>query len=518
MTAGTHTEGRGGWQGPVGEGGRGGSEESRLLGPAVVTLHAVGITPNGEEIRSDDPSSLPQFDVTSLRVDASPDVRGHLSATLFIDKNLNHLIDAGDSIAYTAVVTNVGNQIATEVSFKASPPSISSLVLGRTRSSLGRVVSGNMYDGEEREKDVIVAVGQLEGGGEFAEITFVVEVNEVLDQLNANGELCTQGEISFAESKKSVVTDDPSTAVWDDPTCSLISASPLLVVTQTSNLYVDYDWDDRVDPGDVIRYTITLRNEGPLTDRNVRLEEILDRRTLLQKGSVTTSQGSVVSGNRFGDDRVIVDIGFVMGKSSEIIVTFDVKVVTPFPFDGREVKNQAVVTSDTFDNQKRPAVLSTDPMSLVLDYPTVTPIDASPVLSLSASRSLLTSSQTRRVLAREESVRPGDLLETEIVLSNSGNQDAENVTLILYLSISESLQYEYASEWRDVTTTYTLSISPSSLSLPSLSPSFPPPCPRPSSISRRKRDHPFDIPLARHHHSLLLCSLSPLTRKGGDRR
>ena len=114
-----------------------------------------------------------------------------------------------------------------------SPPTHSTLILGRTRTTLGQVVSGNLYRGEEKENEVFIDLGDLKGGGEFAEISFVVEVDEVIGALNEKGGICTQGIVWFAESDSRIVTDDPNTAVWDDPTCSHISASPSLVVTQT---------------------------------------------------------------------------------------------------------------------------------------------------------------------------------------------------------------------------------------------------------------------------------------------
>ena len=57
-------------------------------------------------------------------------------------------------------------------------------------------------------------------------------------------------------------SDDPRTPLVDDPTRDVVGNYPLLFAPKTAALLVDNSSPGVVDPGDVLRYTITVYNNG----------------------------------------------------------------------------------------------------------------------------------------------------------------------------------------------------------------------------------------------------------------
>src|SRR5690606_26434511 len=57
-------------------------------------------------------------------------------------------------------------------------------------------------------------------------------------------------------------SDDPRTPIANDPTRDVVGTSPALIAEKTAVLLVDEGSPGIVDPGDVLRYTITLHNFG----------------------------------------------------------------------------------------------------------------------------------------------------------------------------------------------------------------------------------------------------------------
>ena len=123
-------------------------------------------------------------------------------------------------------------------------------------------------------------------------------------------------------------------------------AGPLLRASKTVSLLADNDSDGQAGPGDTLRYTLTIDNNGATAASNVQFSDSPDSNTTLLAGSVITSQGSVTTGNTAGDTTIGID-GGVLAASASITVMFDVLINDPQdPFDNAEVCNQGQVSSD----------------------------------------------------------------------------------------------------------------------------------------------------------------------------
>ncbi|MCB1033022.1 MAG: DUF11 domain-containing protein, partial [Acidobacteria bacterium] len=97
----------------------------------------------------------------------------------------------------------------------------------------------------------------------------------------------------------------------DGNTSEFSLASAVLGATKAGAFLDDGDGDGVPNPGETLRFTVTVTNAGTLEAAAVTLEDLAEDHagTSLVAGSVTTSQGTVTSGNTAGDTDVEVALG-----------------------------------------------------------------------------------------------------------------------------------------------------------------------------------------------------------------
>jgi uncharacterized repeat protein (TIGR01451 family) len=121
-------------------------------------------------------------------------------------------------------------------------------------------------------------------------------------------------------------------------------ATGLLRFTLDDVLVWDADGSGFFSPGDTLRYTAELRNDGSVDADDLHLADGLDPSLVLVPGSVTTSRGSVTSGNGAGDTAVSVALGTLAAGGDAATVSFDA-VLNPVVPDGvTRVQTQGEVT------------------------------------------------------------------------------------------------------------------------------------------------------------------------------
>ncbi len=92
-----------------------------------------------------------------------------------------------------------------------------------------------------------------------------------------------------------VPSDDPRTPVVDDPTQDVVGNYPLLFAPKTAELVVDGSSPGIVDPGDVLRYTITVYNNGAVPATAVELSDDVPVDTTYVADSVTLNGAAGLS-------------------------------------------------------------------------------------------------------------------------------------------------------------------------------------------------------------------------------
>ena len=82
-------------------------------------------------------------------------------------------------------------------------------------------------------------------------------------------------------------SDDPRTPIVNDPTRDVVGNVPLLFATKQAELLIDQSSPGIVDPGDTLRYTITIYNNGAIPATNVVLADNVPPNTTYVANSTT---------------------------------------------------------------------------------------------------------------------------------------------------------------------------------------------------------------------------------------
>jgi uncharacterized repeat protein (TIGR01451 family) len=141
------------------------------------------------------------------------------------------------------------------------------------------------------------------------------------------------------------VTVNPTSTQTPAPTTTA-TVSPQLAAQKTAALFLDANGDGMPSPGDTLEYTIAVINRTDTAATGVVIEDIPDTNTTLVIGSVSTNNGTVMSGNSPGDTRVLVDAGTISGGGS-VSIRFEVRINSPLS-GVPTLSNQAQVVGDNF--------------------------------------------------------------------------------------------------------------------------------------------------------------------------
>lgn len=167
-------------------------------------------------------------------------------------------------------------------------------------------------------------------------------------------------------------------------------------------------------PGDVLTFTLTLENSGEAPATDVQISDSPALFAALEVGSVTaTSPGAINTGNSPGD--TTIDVSYTsIAPAAVVTVTYEVRVPLPYP-DGttqpEELTNQAEA-----DAKEQRDIVSDDPGTADPADPTIVPIVADPIMTVSKDDQVSGTS-------------PGDRITYRIVYGNAGNQNATGVVL-----------------------------------------------------------------------------------------
>ncbi len=359
-------------------------------------------------VLTDNPAVAGNADPTITTITAAPLLRASKVDTLAIDADSNGVPSPGDTIEYAITLVNTGTTGATSIVFNDTPGTNLSLVVGSVTTTQGTITSGNTSG----NTSVSVSVGTLAGGGASATIRFRARVASPLP--TGVTQVTNQGSVSSAGSA-TFLTDDPDFAGSSDPTVTAVTAAPVLNASKRATLATDSDANGVPSPGDTLLYTIVINNSGNTAATNVLFTDPIDANLAIRFGSVSTSQGTITSGNGSGDRSVAVTLGQIAAGQSATI-TFQVLIVDPLPAGVTQVSNQGSVSSSQL-----PTLLTDDPATTTLRDATVTTVTAAPLLSASKRDSLLTDADSNGVPS------PGDTLLYTIEIANTGNTAATNV-------------------------------------------------------------------------------------------
>jgi len=311
-----------------------------------------------------DPDVVGDEDPTRVTVVSSPGFRVQkISTDLTGDPDV---LLAGETLRYTITVANVGTADASGVVLRDAVPVNTTYVAGSTTLNGAPVADvGGMsplVDGLSIRTASDPTPGSMPadpsaGAAHVATITFDVVVDpDVVDGTI----LSNQGFVSAVDQGiVDTPSDDPDTPVADDPTRDIVGNLPLLYADKRVELSVDLGSPGIVDPGDVLRYTITVQNSAAIPATGVVLTDQVPANTTYVPNS-TTLDGIPVAQPDGGVSPLSTGIDIsssdltpplpgpgtgTISPGTTAVVQFDLRVDDGTP-GGTVISNQAVVGSE----------------------------------------------------------------------------------------------------------------------------------------------------------------------------
>src|SRR5438093_6480251 len=186
---------------------------------------------------------------------------------------------AGETLRYTITVANIGNENAVNVALRDAVPVNTTYVAGSTTlngvavadvAGLSPLVNGLLIHPPSNPTPGTMPADPSAGPTNVATITFDVVISSTVP----NGTVISnQGFVTAGTVVVNQPSDDPGTPVPNDPTRDVVGNFPLLYATKTVPLLVDLGTPGVVDPGDTLRYTITVQNSATLAATGVVLTD-----------------------------------------------------------------------------------------------------------------------------------------------------------------------------------------------------------------------------------------------------
>ena len=201
-------------------------------------------------------------DATITSITSSPSIEVTKTAT--ITDNGDGVTGIGDIVKYTVTVENKGNVTLTGLTFTDVLTTINGTVLN--------ISSGPFFSGSSQGS----AQGTIKVGETATYIAFYIIEQAAVD---AGGISNTGSATASSPGNTDDVTDigddgdDTDGNTVNDPTVTTVTGSPSLEVTKTAA--VTDNGDGNTGTGDVINYTVTVKNNGNVTLTGLTLADTL---------------------------------------------------------------------------------------------------------------------------------------------------------------------------------------------------------------------------------------------------
>ena len=338
--------------------------QAQILIPNYITL----VSDNPATATADDPTPTVISSAPILRVrKTSQDMTGDPAVLV-----------SGDTLRYTITVKNIGNENITNATLRDQIPANTTYVANSTMlngtlvadpaAGVSALQAGMLINAPEDTTPGFLRADPGAGVNNVATVTFDVTINAsaingtvISNQGFVNGSGAGSG--AFPEQP----TDDPTTAAVNDPTIDVVGNLPL-IDSQKTVLLIDGGSGTAgiVDPGDTLRYTITVTNTGATPATGVVITDPIPANTTYVAGSPRLN--GAVAGTSYTPFTLTADYGSTYGNlavGATATLTFDVTVNAGTLF-GTVISNQGTITS----NEQAPEPTDADGNDSNGDQPT----------------------------------------------------------------------------------------------------------------------------------------------------
>ncbi|OIP28771.1 MAG: hypothetical protein AUK47_29115 [Deltaproteobacteria bacterium CG2_30_63_29] len=295
----------------------------------------------------------------------------------------------GDTVTYTITFSNTGSDAASGVT-----------VTDVVANTLTNVVPQNLGTFNATNRTITWNVGAV-AIGETINVRFTAQI---VDALPNGTTIANQAQLNSPGFGSAVPTDDPATPAVDDPTVLTVTSAPRF--TTSTKTATDVDGDGFYEPGDQVRYTISVRNDGDAPGTSVTLTDTVDTTRLT---NITVQEGGTLSGSTLTWTLPSLAAGS----------QFDVHFIGQI---GATVGNGvAIANQSTIQDAGGNTAVTDDPTTPTADDPTIIRVTASPRISVHSKAVLdLNGGQ----------VLGGDSLRYTITVTNAGSQAATSMVIV----------------------------------------------------------------------------------------
>ncbi len=338
------------------------------------------VVTNQSTLRLADGTDFALSDDPNVNGTADPDISGDedptrvtiVSSPVFVVQKIStdltgdpNILLAGETLRYTITVENIGGKDAVDVVLRDAVPVNTTYVAGSTTlngasvadvGGLSPLVNGMLINSPADPTPGSMPADPSSNPANVATITFDV----VVDPSVVDGTVISnQGFVTAIDS--GIIdqpSDDPDTPIVNDPTRDIVANIPLLYAEKRVELFGDLGSPGIVDPGDVLRYTITVQNSAAIPATGVVLSDTVPANTtyvadsMLLNGLPVGQPDGGVSPLASGIDISSSDLtpplpgsgAGTVSPGATAVLQFDLRVDAGTP-TGTLISNQAVVTS-----------------------------------------------------------------------------------------------------------------------------------------------------------------------------
>jgi uncharacterized repeat protein (TIGR01451 family) len=259
------------------------------------------VVTNQSTLRLDDGTSFALSDDPNVNGTADPAVSGDedptrvtiVSAPVFLVQKIStdltgdpNVLLAGETLRYTITVANIGNEDAVNVMLRDAVPVNTTYVAGSTTlngaavtdvAGVSPLVNGMLINSSADPTPGSMPADPSASPANVATITFDVVVSPSVPDGTV---ISNQGFVTAVGG--GIIdqpSDDPDTPIADDPTRDIVGSFPLLYAEKSVALLVDLGSPGIVDPGDTLRYTITVQNSAAIPATGVVLTDSVPANT-----------------------------------------------------------------------------------------------------------------------------------------------------------------------------------------------------------------------------------------------
>ena len=382
-----------------------------------------------------DPNVADDDDPTRVRIVSAPAFQV-LKTSTDISGDPNVLL-AGETLRYTITVRNVGTDNATQTVLRDQVPVNTTYVSGSTAlngtavadvAGASPLVNGLLVNSPADATPGAMPATASGSQTNVSTITFSV----VIDPTVIDGTvIANQG---FVSSVSGGITDqpsdDPDTAIVDDPTRDVVGNLPLLYAEKRVVLHGDQGAAGVIEPGDVLRYTITVQNSAATPATGLVLTDPVPANTTYV-ANTTLLNGAPFAQPDGGAAPLAAGIPLgTLAAGGNAVVQFDLRVNAGTP-TGTLISNQAVVRSVELPE------LLTDGDGNPATGPEPTVVVVGDVQRLSITKDVL--------VVGGGPALPGATLEYVVRVANIATVPATNVVVTDDLDASQAGQLTYVA-------------------------------------------------------------------------